>query len=170
MWRPVTGWCQRPVGISSSWPGQFGDMSLLTFPARVAFFHAHECKIYYFFTSFIPKWQIIWSFACFGTVVDHRWKALEKWEIRSVENRQRATFLHSYAFWWNLRSCASIWILHFIGFLCFARRWNCNPDKYSQTASGKPKQGGSDRNKWFTQILSKLDQWIFSFPSHPIHL
>ena len=35
---PVTGWCQSPVGISSSWPGaRFDDMSLLTFPVRVAF-------------------------------------------------------------------------------------------------------------------------------------
>ena len=57
-----------------------------------------------------------------------------------------------------MHSCAWIW-MHFIGFLCFARS-NCNPDKYSQTASGKPKQRGSDRNKGIRDAGSTADYRI----------
>ena len=57
-----------------------------------------------------------------------------------------------------MHSCAWIW-MHFIGFLCFPRS-NCNPDKYSQTASGKPKQRGSDRNKGIRDAGSTADYRI----------
>ena len=62
MWGPVTGWCQSPVGISSSsWPGgRFDDTSLLTFPVRVAFFPrtgVQDLLLFHVFDK--QKWQII---------------------------------------------------------------------------------------------------------------
>ena len=114
MWGPVTGWCQSPVGISSSSDPGLGLMTCRFWPSPSGslFPHTPDCKIYRFFTSFILKWQIIWSSACLIT---------SKKGLKSDKsNLSKTDKDHS-----DAMELAWILIWHFIGFLCFARNCIC---------------------------------------------
>ena len=106
--------CQSPVGISSSSDPGLGLMTCRFWPSPSGslFPHTPDCKIYRFFTSFILKWQLIWSSACL--ITSKKGLKSDKSDLSKTDGE------HS-----DAMELGWIWIWHFIGFLCFARNCIC---------------------------------------------
>ena len=98
MWHPVTGWCQRPVGISppatTGWrvTGSIWWHVASDLPSQGRFFHtcAQDLLLFPVFRSGFTKF---WSFAYI-----HAWwlivaiKNKTNWQIVSAKIRREATF------------------------------------------------------------------------------